>query len=102
MPKTIEAIYENGVFKPLRKLKLTEHIRFKLTITPVGENEKEMGKIVAKQKKALLSIAKPVHENNLKKDPAYNLARWAVDAGIADLAHEHNHYLYGTSKTTEE
>ncbi len=44
----------------------------------------------------------PINENNLKKDSAYNLARWAVDTGINDLAYEHNHYLYGTSKTTDK
>ncbi|MBI4690040.1 MAG: antitoxin family protein, partial [Nitrospirae bacterium] len=27
MPKTIEAIYENGVFKPLKKINLPEHKR---------------------------------------------------------------------------
>jgi len=25
MPKTIEAIYEDGVFKPLKKIRLNEH-----------------------------------------------------------------------------
>ncbi len=44
----------------------------------------------------------PFDKNNLKKDPVYNLARWAVDTGVDDLAHEHNHYLYGTSKTIDE
>lgn len=49
-----------------------------------------------------IASLEPLHENNLKKDPAYNLSRWAVDTGIADLAQEHNHYLYGTPKTTEK
>lgn len=31
MPKTIEAIYENGVFKPVKKVELSEHERVKLT-----------------------------------------------------------------------
>ncbi len=50
----------------------------------------------------LIAHLEPINENNLKKDPAYNLARWAVDTGVNDLAHEHNHYLYGTSKTTDK
>ena len=32
MPRTIEAIYENGVFKPVKKVKLLEHERVELTI----------------------------------------------------------------------
>ena len=30
MPKTIEAIFENGVFKPLTKIPAREHERFKI------------------------------------------------------------------------
>ncbi|MBI5682416.1 MAG: antitoxin family protein [Deltaproteobacteria bacterium] len=32
MPRTIEAIYEDGVFKPVKKVKLSEHERVELTI----------------------------------------------------------------------
>ena len=32
MPKTIEAIYEDGVFKPLTKPRLKEHEKVELTI----------------------------------------------------------------------
>ena len=32
MPRTIEAIYENGVFKPVEMVKLPEHERVELTI----------------------------------------------------------------------
>jgi predicted DNA-binding antitoxin AbrB/MazE fold protein len=31
-------------------------------------------------------------------DSAFDLAALAVDGGQPDLAHEHNHYLYGTPK----
>jgi len=37
MPKTIEAIYENGVFKPLSKIPAMEHERFKIIYFPVEE-----------------------------------------------------------------
>lgn len=38
--KTIEAIYEDGVFKPLKPLKgLAEHERVRLTIEPADEDE---------------------------------------------------------------
>ena len=32
MPKTIEAVYEDGVFKPKRKLQIPEHSRLRLAI----------------------------------------------------------------------
>ena len=32
MPQTIQAIYENGVLRPLRKLNIPEHQRFKIFI----------------------------------------------------------------------
>jgi len=32
MPITVEAIYENGVFKPIRALPLPEHQRVQLTV----------------------------------------------------------------------
>ena len=32
MPKTIEAIYENGVFKPLKKIRLSEYQKVELNI----------------------------------------------------------------------
>ena len=57
MTKTIEAVYEDGVFKPIKKVKLPEHERFKLTITPVVEDEETIKKIVERQKRALLEIA---------------------------------------------
>lgn len=76
MPKTIEAIYEDGVFKPLRRLKLPEHIRFRLTIAPVEEDEKEIEKTVAKQKEALLSIA------------------GIGSSGLPDVSEKHDEYLY--------
>ena len=50
----------------------------------------------------IIASMEPLHGNDLKKDPAYNLSRWAVDTGIEDLAQEHNHYLYGIPKTTEK
>ncbi len=31
-------------------------------------------------------------------DPAFDVSELAVDGGPADLAHEHNFYLYGTPK----
>ncbi|MBI3393938.1 MAG: antitoxin family protein [Nitrospirae bacterium] len=33
-PKTIEAVYENGVLKPLKPLDLPEHVHVQVTIGP--------------------------------------------------------------------
>ncbi len=37
MPKTIEAMYEDGVFKPLDQVPLPEHTRIRLTLSPTKE-----------------------------------------------------------------
>ena len=37
MPKTIEAIFENGAFKPLRKINIKEHERVVLRIIAKDE-----------------------------------------------------------------
>jgi predicted DNA-binding antitoxin AbrB/MazE fold protein len=79
MYKTIEAVYKDGVFKPLRKLKLPEYDRFKLTIAPIEEDEKKIKKTVEKQKKALLRLA------------------GIGSSGVSDISKKHNEYLYGKS-----
>ena len=35
-----------------------------------------------------------------KEDPVYRLSELAVDTGISDLAEQHDHYVYGTPKTS--
>jgi predicted DNA-binding antitoxin AbrB/MazE fold protein len=35
MPKVIEAIFENGVIKPLQAVELEEHQRLRVVITPL-------------------------------------------------------------------
>ena len=39
MPKTVEAIYEDGVFKPLTKPRLKEHEKVELTIATQSETD---------------------------------------------------------------
>jgi predicted DNA-binding antitoxin AbrB/MazE fold protein len=58
MPKTIEAIYENGVFKPLYHIEIKEHTRVRLVI----EEGKSIalatsGIITARNKQAVNTIA---------------------------------------------
>lgn len=40
MPKTIEAIYEDGVFKPLKKINLPEHKRLTIIVPDKAERGK--------------------------------------------------------------
>lgn len=43
MAKSIEAVYENGIFKPLKPIKgLAEHERVQLTIEPLSASDQEV------------------------------------------------------------
>ena len=69
---TVEAIYENGVFRPVGKVDLKDGERVEI------------------------SINKDSH-----RDPAETLHELAVDTGITDLAENLDYYLYGLPKQTE-
>ena len=71
MSKVIDAVYENGVFKPLEKVHLSEHKKLKITI----ENEAEAP---VKKKSSLAGII--------------DLAKDCVDT---DLSVHHDKFLYG-------
>jgi predicted DNA-binding antitoxin AbrB/MazE fold protein len=74
---TIQAIYENGVFRPLQPVQLPEKSHVELTVqasSPVGPHP-----ALAR----LLEIADQFPDNP-------NLP--------TDLAAQHDHYLYGTPK----
>jgi predicted DNA-binding antitoxin AbrB/MazE fold protein len=75
MNKQVEAVYENGLFRPLSRVNLPEGERVRLTVMTLGE------KII---------------------DPAYNLAEIAEETGIPDLATNIDHYLYGLPKQSDE
>ena len=68
MSKTIEAIYENGVFRPVEPVTLSEGARVKLTIPEEGD------------------------------DPIYKIYEDAEETGVSDLATNIDHYLYGLPK----
>lgn len=76
MPKTIEAIYEDGVFKPVKKQRIPEHSKIYLTISPAPEEDKEIKKIVNRQKKALKKLV------------------GIGDSGQKDVSKDHDKYLY--------
>ena len=70
MPKVIEAIYENGVFKPLEKIDIQEHLKIKIILPSEIE--------YAPQKECTL-------------EGIIDIAQDCVDA---DLSTHHDRYLY--------
>lgn len=48
MPKTIEAIYENGVFKPLGPVPLPERSRIRLMLSPPKDWEEKFRRLLNK------------------------------------------------------
>lgn len=76
MTKTVNAIYEDGVFKPVKKVKLPEHERFRLTISTLEVGESEIKKTVAMQKRALKKLI--------------GVGR----SGLSDGSVNHDKYLY--------
>ncbi len=74
MPRAIEAIYENGVLRPLEKLDLGEHQRVQVTLQPVTVAKEDGG------------------ENRGKLDPLEGI-RSAT--GIPDLAKHFDDYRFG-------
>ncbi len=58
VPKTVEAVYEAGVFRPIRRVRLPNRSRVRLTLVPASSRaSKAQGRLVARQRKALLSLA---------------------------------------------
>lgn len=82
MSQVIEAIYENGVFKPVKKVKFPEHKRVKLTISPrepdelIEEDEEAIKRLVERQRKTFLKIA------------------GTASSGLSDVSKNHDKYLY--------
>jgi len=71
MTEAIPAVYEDGIFKPLRKVDLPEHKHVHLMVMPEDEAE-----LLKSQKKALLKII------------------GAGSSGLTDVAKKHDQYLY--------
>ena len=75
MYKNLKVIYENGVLRPLGKVRLKEHQRLNVFILP--DDEAEMAALVRSQKKALAKYV------GIGK------------SGCGDLRENHDKYLYG-------
>ena len=73
MNNSIEAIYENGVLRPLSKLPIAEGEQVIITVHPLPKEEEQI-------------------------DPIYTIYEIAEESGIPDLATNIDHYLYGVPK----
>lgn len=71
--ETIEAVYENGVFRPVEKVQLNEGVKVEITVK-------------------LLK----------KTDSAEAIPGLAIDLDISDLATNVDHYLYSLPKQNEK
>jgi predicted DNA-binding antitoxin AbrB/MazE fold protein len=71
MPRTIEVIYENGVFKPIEKVDLKEHEKIKIILPTKTDS--------------------PSAKKN-KLDSIFDIAN---DCSDSDLSTHHDKYLYG-------
>lgn len=67
MAKTIEAIYKDGVIKPLEKIELKENERVKVTITRMKKAEIEEPELDPK-KDPILNLIGDVSHGSLVKD----------------------------------
>lgn len=73
MPKTVTAVYENGVFKPIKKLGLHEHQKVELDIYTEEETDNAI-----KTALSIIGIGK---------------------SSFKDTALKHDEYLYGKNRS---
>lgn len=78
MAITVEAVYQDGVLKPVQPLPLKEHEKVSITIEP-------------RQPSLAERIAALAHA----------LPPEVIDSWPTDGASQHDHYLYGTPKRPE-
>ena len=86
MAKSIKALYEDGVFKPLSKVRLKNKQRVRLTDV---ESEKTAKKIArSKVRRRAISNGREVTAH-----PAYRIVE-LFKSGTHDLSANHDAYLY--------
>jgi predicted DNA-binding antitoxin AbrB/MazE fold protein len=93
MPITVDAIYENGVLRPVQPLALHEHQHVRVTVEPQLPAAGNAQPPVAET--AQLSLGEEIAAMARALPPG------ALDNLPDDLASEHDHYLYGTPKRSQ-
>ncbi len=64
MPRTIDAIYEKGVFKPLQKINIKEHEKVRIKILSKDEWQRRFNSLIKKiHKKTAQYPAKEIEAN---------------------------------------
>jgi predicted DNA-binding antitoxin AbrB/MazE fold protein len=85
--KSIDALFENGVFKPLEKIHLKERQKVRLTVTESNKFVKQVSKKTAKARRTSRHFDVASH-------PSHRIVG-LFKSGIHDLSKNHDHYLYG-------
>jgi predicted DNA-binding antitoxin AbrB/MazE fold protein len=86
MAKSIKALYEDGVFRPLSKVRLKNRQRVTLTVVESEKPSKGLAKLTAKRRPASSRGAVVAH-------PAYRIVA-LFKSGVHDLSARHDDYLY--------
>jgi predicted DNA-binding antitoxin AbrB/MazE fold protein len=86
MAKSIKALYENGVFKPLSKVRLKNRQRVKLTVVESEQLPKRLAKSTAKRRSESRRVVVAAHA-------AYRIVG-LFKSGLHDLSENHDKYLY--------
>ena len=85
MAKFIKALFEDGVFKPLKKVRLKNRQRVNLTVVESKKPAKRLTKSTAKRR--------PAAGRGGAAHPAYRIVA-LFKSGTHDLASRHDQYLY--------
>ena len=86
MAKSIKALYEDGVFKPLDKVRLKNRQRVKLTVVESEKPSKRLYKSTAKHRPSSSRVGVAAH-------PAYRIVA-LFKSVVHDLSARHDNYLY--------
>jgi len=86
MAKSIKALYENGVFKPLTKVRLKNKQRVELKVVETEKSSKQTGKSTASRRPAASRVEVTSH-------PAYRIVA-LFKSGVHDLSKNHDKHLY--------
>jgi predicted DNA-binding antitoxin AbrB/MazE fold protein len=84
--KSIKALYEDGVFKPLNKVRLKNRQTVKLTVVESEKPAKQFAKSTAKRR--LVSS-----RGGVAAHPAFQIVA-LFKSGVHDLSTHHDDYLY--------
>lgn len=86
MARAFNAMYENGVFKPLEKLRLKNKQRVKLTVIESEKPLKRVAKSTPKRRQV-------PNQTDVDSHPAQRIVG-LFKSGTHDLAKNHDGYLY--------